>query len=197
MISVYLAGEGRCELGSRSGYQSDEEPGVLATLLRHVAADGCEVVGAVQWKDIRKLRVNVPDAADARNVLGARQNAKEAGADVLAFALDRDRDEKREEDVERVIAGLIGAGCPEVIGGVATETIEAWLLALCGEAGSERARHPEKEMARLGLEAKQTADYVAHVDKHGLDRDPCRRRLPPSVARPRTPGPRAVDAPTA
>jgi hypothetical protein len=163
MIALYLAGEGPSELGSRSGhpaYQSDEEPGVVVSLLRAVRSEGWKVVGSVNWKDIRKLRVNAPGEGDRRNVLAATLKANEVGADVLAFTRDRDRDEKREEDIEAAV-GEVGAGKLGVIGGVAVETIEAWLLALRGEARSEDCRHPEKEMARLGL--AQTADYVRHI----------------------------------
>ena len=152
-------------------YQSDSEAGVLEALLRAVRSDGWEVVGAVNWKDIRKLRVNAPGEGDRRNVLAAGLKAVEAGADVLAFTRDRDRDETREEDIERAIEEAAGESL-DVIGGVAIETIEGWLIAVSGESKSESVRHPEEQMARLGLEAKRAPSYVQHVETHGLAKIP-------------------------
>ncbi len=175
MIRVFLAGEGPSELGSRSGreaYQTDDRPGVLQCLLRVVAPDGWEVAGAVQWKNIRKLKVNAPDAGDARNVHAAALHAKERAAGVLAFTRDRDRKPERQADIERALEGVESDGALRVAGGVAIENIEAWLLALAGEVGSEAVRHPENEMARLKLEAKRAEDYARHVAHHGIDKAP-------------------------
>jgi hypothetical protein len=175
MIRVFLAGEGRSELGSRAGhptYQSDQEPGVVETLLRAVRSDGWEVVGAIGWKDIPKLRVNAPDDGDARSVQAASMHAAEAGADVLAFVRDRDRDPRREANIETAIDEAAKAHPVKLVGGVAIECIEGWLLALAGETKSEQVRHPENEMGRLGLDAKRAAGYVAHIEEHGLAKVP-------------------------
>jgi hypothetical protein len=173
MIRVFLAGEGSSELGSRSGhpsYQSDDHPGALQALLRAVRADGWEVVGAIDWRRIRKLKVNAPSSGDERNVHAVSLHATEAGAHVVAFARDRDRIEEREADIERAIDTAGPERGLRIIGGVAVETLEAWLIALTGEVGSEAIRHPEEEMGRLGLVAKSAAHYADHVEKHGLAR---------------------------
>jgi hypothetical protein len=175
MIRVFLAGEGSSELGSRSGheaYQTDDRPGVLQCLLRTVAPDGWEIAGAIQWKNIRKLKVNAPDAGDARNVHAAALHARERAASVLAFTRDRDRKPERERDIERAIGVVETGDALRVAGGVAIENIEAWLLALAGEAGSESVRHPENEVGRLKLEAKRAEDYARHVAQHGIDKAP-------------------------
>ena len=173
MIRVFLAGEGASELGSRSGhpvYQSDGAPGVLQSLLRAVRTEGWEVAGAIDWRHIRKLRANAPGEGDGRSVLAAALHAVEQGASVLAFTRDRDRDEGREEAIERAVEEAERDRAIAVVGGVAIETIEGWLIALTGEARSESIRHPEKEMPRLSLGQKHAADYAAHVRKHGLGR---------------------------
>lgn len=171
MIRVFLAGEGPSELGSRSGhpvYQTDAQPGVIQALLGAVRPDGWEVAGAINWKDIRKLRVKTPDQGDARNVHAASVHAAESGATVLAFARDRDGEPSRTEDIERAIAEATNARAVQIVGGVAVEAIEAWLIALTGEARSENVRYPENEMPRLGLEPKSCVHYAAHVEAHAL-----------------------------
>jgi len=175
MIKVFLAGEGRCELGSRDGhaaYQSDAEPGVLQGLLKAIHGDGWAVVGAVSWKNLKKLRVNAPDRGDARNVHAASMHAAENGADVLVFARDRDHEMTREAEVERAIEEASRDHRVTIAGGVAVENLEGWLLAIGGETKSESIRHPEKEMARIGLVEKNAPAYVAHIEKHGITRVP-------------------------
>ena len=111
MIRVYLGGEGRDELGGwadHSSYRRADEPGVLETIIRHVLEGyPVEVVGAKQWKDIRKYRAGQHRSAELRNVLGLIEAARASGCDVLVFARDRDRDLGREGEIE---AGLAKAG---------------------------------------------------------------------------------------
>jgi hypothetical protein len=171
VIRVFLAGEGRHELAGRKGddvYQSDRDPGVVQALLRKVRADGWEVVGSIDWKDIKKLQVNSPGTGDAKNVHRACWKAKKAKADVLVFVRDRDRKAVREREIERAIAETEASDSVHIVGSVAIESIEGWLIALTGKSGSESIRHPEKNLADLGLRAKHGPDYVAHVEKHGI-----------------------------
>jgi len=57
-----------------------------------------------------------------------------------------------------------------VIGGVAIERFESWLLALAGKTGSEKARRPEATLTELGVNT--TAEMVELVESVGLDRIP-------------------------
>ncbi len=141
-LRVFLAGEGRSELGSRAGhpvYQSDDQPGVIVALLTKIQPSGWEIGGARMWKSIRKLRVGSAPHADTHNVLGAALDAKEAGCGALAFIRDRDGDDKREQAVEdgirRARAELGGA--LEIIGAVAIPKLEGWILALRGHRRTE------------------------------------------------------------
>jgi hypothetical protein len=140
-LGVFLGGEGRNELGSRSGdpaYQSDSEPGVVQTLLHHVQQTGWRVIGSRSWSHIRKLRARGPTPNEQRNVAALLLDATEAGADILAFVRDSDGDAQRVLDIDAAVgahesrrSGL------DVIGGAAIPVLEAWLLAIQGEPGAE------------------------------------------------------------
>jgi hypothetical protein len=140
-LRVYLAGEGATELGSRQGgptYQSGDEPGVLEQLLTLVHQEGWEVVQARQWKHFRSLRAGHHGPKDRRNVLAAALDARYAGCDVLVFSRDQDRDQARRDAIEAGVAEVSGT-YPQlrVAGGVATQCIEAWVLALFGRPRTE------------------------------------------------------------
>ncbi len=67
--------------------------------------------------------------------------ADEVGADVLVFVRDRDGDEERAAAIEEGLRlAREGTYSAKVVGGVAVEEIEAWILALLGERRSE---HPK------------------------------------------------------
>lgn len=140
-VGVFLGGEGRNELGGRSGhptYQSDTEPGVIETLLRRVQPQGWRVVGARNWSQIRKLRARGPTPNEKRNVAALVLHAREAGAQVLAFVRDGDGDEERFLAInEALTAHESDAAEPDIIGGVAVPVLEGWLLSLQGEPGTE------------------------------------------------------------
>ncbi|MCK6685844.1 MAG: hypothetical protein L6R30_25895 [Thermoanaerobaculia bacterium] len=171
MKKVFLAGEGRHELGGWFDLppyrDTDSSPGVLETLLRKVAPEGdWQVGGAVVWKNIRSFKVGGHRTAESRKVLGAAQMAKEANCDVLAFTRDRDRSHERQRDVE---VGMTEAGEElEVAGGVAIENLDAWILALRGERESESLADPKSKLSERGIqtteekvEAVQAADVRA------------------------------------
>jgi hypothetical protein len=66
-------------------------------------------------------------------------DAREAGAQVLAFVRDSDGDEQRVEDITAAIRAHESEGSsPDVIGGAAVPLLEGWLLSMQGEAGAER-----------------------------------------------------------
>ena len=174
MIGIFLAGEGRNELGSWSGdegYQSDAEPGVVKALLEKIRGDGWQIVGAIQWKNIHKLRSGFHGKAEERNVLGAVLKAQEKGAHVAAFVRDRDGYEQRQRDID---AGILGAQSilPHVIGGMAVEKLESWIVAILGGSASETMRRPEDYLAERGIGEKNTAGMVSAVASADMGRIP-------------------------
>lgn len=160
-VKVFLAGEGSNELGSRFGhpsYQSDDRPGVLYALLLRVQPTGWQVIGARDWKSIRKYRAGKASHADTHNVLGAALDAIEAHGDVLVFSRDLDNDSAREAGVNEGLARIPSISQHlEVIGGVAIPTLEGWILALLGEKGTE-------ELSPSGAEAALVKSEVARKD---------------------------------
>lgn len=127
-VKVFLAGEGSNELGSRFGhpsYQSDDRPGVLYALLLRVQPTGWQVIGARDWKSIRKYRAGKASHADTHNVLGAALDAIEAHGDVLVFSRDLDNDSAREAGVNEGLARIPSISQHlRVIGGVAIPKLE-------------------------------------------------------------------------
>lgn len=178
-VSVFLMGEGANELGSRAGdpaYQSDDRPGVLHTLLRKVQPTGWQVRGARDWKSIRKFRVRSAPHEDARNVLGAALDAKEAGCEVLVFSRDLDKDPARKVAIEDAIRSVPSTleSAPEIIGGVAVPTLEGWILALLGESTTEELtpKQAEKALTTKGLAPKDTEAMVRVVENADLRKIP-------------------------
>lgn len=173
MIRVILAGEGKNELGGFAvdvAFRGDDpEPGVVEALLRQVCPDGWKVVDAILWKKTPKLQVGIGGKGEALNVRRAFHHAKKRGCDVFVFTRDRDKPKfaHRDEDIERAIAELSGEGAA-IVGGVAIEKLESWLVAVAGIPGSEALRRPEDALAALGVGEKDTAAMVAFVEERGL-----------------------------
>ena len=184
MIHVFLAGEGPNELGAfgkEESFQpsSDKErrksPGVLEALLRHVQEDGWEVTGGVRWKDIRKLQVGVGKKGEEASVHRAFLHAQKRGCHVLVFTRDRDKPKykHRVDEIEAAIASLDGDGDgPAIIGGVAIEKLESWLVALAGIAGSEGMTRPEDVLSKRGIAEKDTEAMLNLVNDADLTRIP-------------------------
>lgn len=177
-IGVFLGGEGRNELGSRSGHpahQTDTEPGVIETLLRHVQPNGWRVVGARNWAQIRKFRAHGPTPNEQRNVAALALHAREAGARVLAFVRDGDDDSNRAADVSAaVLTHEANGAAPDIIGGVAVPVLEGWLLSLHGESGAERlgkAATIRRFQDRFGF-LKETARVVELAQQADLSQIP-------------------------
>lgn len=149
-VLVFLGGEGRNELGSWAGepaYQSDDEPGVIKALLLRTRPDGWKILGAQVWKSIRKYtdhgrlpanRGVIRGSHEERAVLGLVLDAKERGAKVVAFVRDQDDDPDRVEIIANAIdrARALFSDI-QVVGDTAVPVLEAWILALMGETGSE------------------------------------------------------------
>jgi hypothetical protein len=55
-----------------------------------------------------------------------------------------------------------------VIGGVAIEKLESWLVAVAGHHRSEEMRRPEEKLAELGLGEKDTKAMVQIIEDRGL-----------------------------
>ena len=188
MRQVFLAGEGANELGDwhqegpyrrRLGGRTGKEPprpGVLETLLRKVVADGWEVVDAMEWKQIKKLRPGRGDRGDGHHVQALCLHARESGCDVVVFSRDRDgrKYEDRRVQVEAAIEDELGRDdALGVVGGMAIEKLEAWIVALLGERRSEEQLHPETLLTeRYGIEPKHTGQMVAAVDAADLAKIP-------------------------
>lgn len=174
MIRVILAGEGRNELGSFSieaAFRDDPEPGVVEALLRQVRRSGWQVVDAILWKRLPKLKVGIGGRGEELNVLRAYHHARRRGCDILAFTRDRDgvKYAHRDEDIERALATLKASGeGPVVVGGVAIEKLESWLTAIAGHHRSEEMRRPEEKLADLGVGDKDTRAMVALIEQRGL-----------------------------
>ena len=173
MKKVFLAGEGVNELGGwypEAAYRT-QELGVIEALARQVAPHGWEVVDAIRWRDIRKLRVGAKGrGAERKNLLGAHLRAREAGADVLVYTRDRDGVRDTQAQIEAAATGITSS--PVTAGAVAVEVLEAWLLALTGRSGTERVRPPAAvaELVALAVPAKDTEAMVGHVRTHGIDK---------------------------
>ena len=150
-LLVFLGGEGRNELGSWAGdptYQSDDEPGVIKALLLRTRLDGWKILGARAWKSIRKYTDHGRLPADTRSfirgsheeraVLGLVLDAKERGAQVVAFVRDQDDDPERAKIIAKAVDRARSLFSDiRVVGDTAVPVLEAWILALMGELGSE------------------------------------------------------------
>jgi hypothetical protein len=183
LIKVFLAGEGRNELGgwSRERTYRDERPllGVLESLARHVVPTGWEVHDAMVWKNIPKLAIGTRGKGlERKTVLAARLHAMESGCDVVVFSRDRDGPKKdkgeREQEIEAVLAELEGDARVTVVGAVCIERLESWLLALSGRSRTEGFgdAQVDEELAKLGIPKKDTVRMLELVERHGLAKVP-------------------------
>ncbi|MSP61902.1 MAG: hypothetical protein EXR72_16530 [Myxococcales bacterium] len=148
-MNVLLAGEGQTELGgwaNEPAYRTGEK-GVIPALLERVQP-GWRIGDAIVWKQIVKYRAGDHREREARNVLGLVERARSCGFAAVVFTRDRDGYVAREEDVEKGIEKAAEM-FPDVtiVGGVAVETIEAWILALLGESRSEAQHNPRTVLA--------------------------------------------------
>jgi hypothetical protein len=183
-VKIFLAGEGRTELGdwaSEPNYRpAMPEPGLLEALLRKLKPEGWTIVDAICWKHLPRERRALPRAyrahermpAEVGNVLGLVLRARDTGCDAVVFSRDRDRDVDREKDV---LAGIVRAkeivaDRPKIAGGMAVEMIESWVASLQGRKGAESLADPSTLLADKSLAGKR-----AVVDSADL------ARLPPDA----------------
>ncbi len=151
-MRVFLSGEGPDDLGdwcNEPQYRSDPPKiGVVEALLRKTANVDFTVVQACVWSKIRKFKAGDHAQPETRNVLGLMNEAEEARCDALVFVRDQDGYVDRQESIE---AGMMLARdsefTPALVGGVAIQEIEAWVLALLGERRSEQHTDAKRELA--------------------------------------------------
>ncbi len=182
-LRIYYAGEGPTELGDRAkpAQYQDQPPniGVLEALVNRVATVPMQVVGARIWKNVPKLRPGEKRGHDERRVGQLALFAREAGADVVVFSRHRDRDAERESEIEAGIRRAEIDYSSKIVRDMATEAIEAWVLALKGERNSESHSKPKIplterwniENAAQMVEAIESADLARlPPDAHSLQR---------------------------
>jgi hypothetical protein len=175
LIRVFLAGEGKNELGGRIGppaFHKPEKRGALEALLLRVRANGWEIGGAREWKSYRKFRARGVIDAEAHAVVGAALDAREAECHVLAFCRDQDKDEDRNTAIAK---GMQCAGdSPRLIGGVAIPTLEGWILGLLAEEKTESLspKQAAKRLVELGVPEKDTDAMVAVIENAEMNKVP-------------------------
>ena len=172
-MRVLLAGEGATELGSwdkepayrpRSGEAT--EPGVLEALLRRVDSNTpFEIVDGFRWRSIPLYQAGEHRHAETRRVLRLAQRAEERGC-VLVFTRDRDRDRQREIDITAGVLEAQQKFSAAIVGGVAIEEIESWILALLGETKTERLPDPKRRLQEThGIQGtREMVDIIARAD---------------------------------
>jgi len=176
MIKVFIAGEGRNELG---GWYDEEPyrqqmPGVIEAMLRKLKQDGWQVAGGIRWAKIRKYQFGMRGRGDYRNVCAAALLARENCCQVLAFVRDRDGNTARQRQVENAIQEQErdNPQGPRIIGGMAIEKLESWLLSMTGRSRSEDKRRPENELGSLGIRnTGEMVDLVNSTDLSTIPRD--------------------------
>lgn len=181
MIRVFLAGEGRNELGDWVDpipYRAERpRDGVVPALLRKIRGDGWMIIDAMPWRAIRKFQSRPPISAETKTVLGLALAASEAKCDVLVFCRDRDGSHsnanlERERDIDDGIRRVAETfeNPPRIAGGVAVKRLESWLCALTGELHSEDDWRPEDHLK--ACEVDDTEAMVRLVEAADLDEIP-------------------------
>lgn len=178
-MTVFVAGEGPDEIGDWAQdpayLPAAPAGGIVEELLRKVRADGWQIVHGCPWKRIRKFKVGrgLHDS-EVRNVLGVADMASEKGCDCVAFVRDRDREIEREDAIEAGIKQARDRGLAvRIIGGVAVETTDAWILALLGELRTEGLSDPKRRL-REGHQVDdgvRKAQIVAGADLDAVPAD--------------------------
>jgi hypothetical protein len=187
-VRVFLAGEGKAELGHwfrHPSYREEEsQPGLLEALLRRVKKDGWSVGDGICWKNIPKYRAaHSRQPPEIANVLGLIMRARDAGCDVVAFSRDRDRDRQREHDVHAGIAHARDSipDCPAIIGGMAVEAIESWVASMRGCRNAEGAADPCQLLDQPGLAAMRAIAECADLSNLPADAQSLRTWLDTSA----------------
>lgn len=173
-----LAGEGKNELGgwdAEPAYRQPDAPGALEVLARLARPAGWRVAGGMRWSKIPHYRAGGHRGAEARTVLGLVQWAKERRFDAVVFSRDRDSDKPEGKERERsFLEGLAAAqqmpGAPVLVGEMAIERLESWVLATCGVAKTESLSDSrvDAQLRSHGVSPKDTPAMVSLLRKNGL-----------------------------
>ena len=174
-MRVFLAGEGRTELGELAREppfrEQPGEKGVLVALIERIGGNAFTVVDGVVWTAIRKYQAGRHASAEVRNVLGLALHAKHALCDAVVFSRDRDGSVARERELEKGVqrARELFTNL-EVIGGVAIENIEGWILVLLGQQGERiSSKRTKLELEKHGVTTLlQKVDAIASASLTGL-----------------------------
>jgi hypothetical protein len=179
-IQVFLGGEGRNELGSWAGdpaYQNDDQLGVIKALLMRTRPTGWKIVGALSWKRCRKytdhgslpddVRRTIRGDHEKRAVLGLGLDAKERGAQAVAFVRDQDDDPERASLIAAAVE-LARTLWPHIrlVGDTAVPVLEGWIVALMGEPGTEALGKSKAQRLLSDRNVKTTAEMVREVLAH-------------------------------
>ena len=100
-------------------------------------------------------------------------HAAEQGYDAIVFSRDRDGDVQRKDDVERGIRDALTENPGlRVVGGVAREAVEAWILALLGQHDSEAHTDPKAVLSAQPHGIQNRAQKVEAVEGADMSRIP-------------------------
>lgn len=169
-MKVFLAGEGRDELGKwfdHPGYRDDKNhPGLIEAFLTNLEIDYM-VTDGKRWRNLLKYEAGDGRSEEMKNVMGAAQEALDLGCDAVVFVRDLDSAPWRETDIAKGIEKA-RAEFPDlrICGGVAIQEIEAWILALKGDHGSETHRDAKEVLkTKHGVERRnQKVEVVRAAD---------------------------------
>jgi hypothetical protein len=164
VIRVYLAGEGRSELGrfcDRPPYfDPNGAEGVLEALMKTLEAREWQVVAGTTWRHVPIFRVGGIHDAEAHRVCGHVQRALENNCSVLIFSRDRDGHGSMDDRIDAALS-LCEHRFPalKVAGGLAKQKIEAWILLILGDRRAEEYADPASRLA----DRHQTVEGMAAV----------------------------------
>jgi hypothetical protein len=141
-MKVMISGEGSTELGEwakEAPFRNTKNPeiGVIEAFMRRISTTPFAISSARFWKKVTKYRSGDHLQPETRTVLGLALDADEAGCNVVVFVRDRDGDRDRQADIAAGIKNALKQFSIPIVGGVAVEEVEAWILALKGNRRSE------------------------------------------------------------
>jgi hypothetical protein len=176
-VKIFLAGEGIAELGdwsvARQYRHAPPRVGLIEALLLRLGQGPIEIGGATTWSSASKYSPRDRRANETRRVLGLAQDALESGCDALVFVRDNDRDAARRAAIERGLEEAAETNARlRLVGGLAIEEIEAWVLACCGVLRSEAVSHPKERFAELFPETDHREGKVGVIERADLDAVP-------------------------
>lgn len=174
-MRIVLAGEGKHERGGWTDRppfrQIVPAPGMLVALLERAGCDH-EVLDGRVWKDIPLFAAGGHASREQRRMRRLRLDALEAGARVVVWVRDRDGDRARERELNEAAAEPHEVS---LAGGVAVESIDAWILALQGASRPDFSSRPKIRAGYPGV--AERVELVRRGDlKAAAARSPSLRR---------------------